>query len=240
MSSFPVVALWRYPVKSLQGERLERAEVGPSGFVGDRMAGIVDAATGHVLTAKREPRLLEATGVVTGEGTAAVRLGDGTVTSDAEVLSRWLGRPVRLEHAQPGRCGTYEITLDFETESLDTLVSWQGPDGTFHDSTRTQVSILATGSIAPWDVRRFRGNIVIDAASEVALVGSAVTVGSVRLDVVKEIDRCILVTRPQPGGIERDLDVLRTIIAERNGNLGVGAMVLAGGALRVGGQLVVG
>jgi uncharacterized protein len=239
-ASLPIVALWRYPVKSMQGESLAVADIGPTGIVGDRAAGIVDTTTGYVLTAKREPRLLDGTGVVRDDGSVVVRLPDGTVTGDAAALSEWLGRPVRLEAATPDRQGTYEITLDFETESLDTLVQWQGPAGSFHDSTRTQVSILATGSIAPWDSRRFRGNVIVDAGSEIALVGSTVAAGTARLEVVKEIDRCILVTRPQPGGLGRDLDVLKTIIRERAGNLGVGSMVVQQGHVAVGDVLVPG
>jgi len=31
-----VAALWRYPVKSLRGERLEQVAIGPSGIPGER------------------------------------------------------------------------------------------------------------------------------------------------------------------------------------------------------------
>ena len=50
-----VLELWRFPVKSLRGERLERAAVTEQGIEGDRGFGIVDDATGLVLTARREP-----------------------------------------------------------------------------------------------------------------------------------------------------------------------------------------
>ena len=55
-----VGGLWRYPVKSLQGSPVERIELRRPGVEGDRQWGIVDAATGKVLTAKRWPALLEA------------------------------------------------------------------------------------------------------------------------------------------------------------------------------------
>ena len=42
-----------------------------------------------------------------------------------------------------------------------------------------------------------------------------VQIGDAAFDVVKQIDRCVITTRPQPGGIERDLDVLRTINRDR-------------------------
>jgi hypothetical protein len=46
-----------------------------------------------------------------------------------------------------------------------------------------------------------------------------------------------MTTRAQPGGVERDLDVLRTINRDRNGFLSVGALVIEPGAVRVGDTL---
>ena len=51
------------------------------------------------------------------------------------------------------------------------------------------------------------------------------------------IERCVMTTRPQPDGIERDLDVLRTIQRERDGCLAVGALVVRAGTVRVGASL---
>ena len=47
-----VVALWRYPVKSMMGEELNAAEVTELGLVGDRQFAVVDASTGKVAGAK--------------------------------------------------------------------------------------------------------------------------------------------------------------------------------------------
>ncbi|MEX1317229.1 MAG: MOSC N-terminal beta barrel domain-containing protein, partial [Synechococcaceae cyanobacterium] len=46
-----VQALWRYPVKSMLGERLERLEVEPRGVVGDRGYALWDPATRRVASA---------------------------------------------------------------------------------------------------------------------------------------------------------------------------------------------
>jgi hypothetical protein len=48
-----------------------------------------------------------------------------------------------------------------------------------------------------------------------------------------------MTTRPQPGGIERDLDVLREINRERGGFVAIGALVVHSGVVRVGDELVV-
>src|SRR5207247_8888021 len=58
MSKLRLVELWRHPVKSLQGERLDSAVVEQNGVAGDRSWGIRDEMTGRILTGRREPSLL--------------------------------------------------------------------------------------------------------------------------------------------------------------------------------------
>jgi len=62
----------------------------------------------------------------------------------------------------------------------------------------------------------------------------AVRIGDVELRVMKKIDRCVMVTRPQPDGIDLDRQVLRTIHRERGGYLAIGALVTRAGVVRVG------
>lgn len=226
-----VVQIWRYPVKSLAGEPLDQAEVGPFGIAGDRQLGLVDRSTGLVLTARRVPELLFATTAATMTGQLAVRLPDGTVTADAAVLSAWLDRDVELRAPATGEAGRYEIAVDDEQPDSE-WVSWEGPAGVFHDSTRTRVSIIAEHALGEWDVRRFRPNIVVSEGDERDLVGRSIRIGDVLLDVVKEIDRCVMVTRPQPG-LDRDLDVLRAVARDRSGNLGVGSLVTQPGTIAI-------
>ena len=231
-----VAEIWRYPVKSLQGERLERAEVGRSGVVGDRQWGLLDPATGFVLTGRREPRLLFASARLT-PGRPEVTLEDGTVLGDDSELSAWLGRPVQLVSAG-GRVGRYEAALDRYRDDVE-WKSWEGPEGAFHDSGRTQVSFASSDSLRGWDARRFRFNVVLDGGSELDLLDTSVHVGGVEVQVAKRIERCVMTTRPQPGGIERDLGVLRTIVSDLDGCLGVGALVVEPGTFSVGDELLV-
>jgi uncharacterized protein YcbX len=83
----------------------------------------------------------------------------------------------------------------------------------------------------------FRSNVLLDGEGEDSLVGSRVTLGGVTLAVGKRISRCVMITRPQAGGVERDLDVLRTVARERDACLAVGALVAQPGVLRVGDEL---
>ena len=46
-----VVAIWRYPVKSMMGEELNAPEVTEHGLLGDRAYALVDEETGEVASA---------------------------------------------------------------------------------------------------------------------------------------------------------------------------------------------
>src|SRR6266540_4499947 len=99
-----VSALFRYPVKSMQGERLHSAAVGKHGIHGDRQWGLVDLETGLVLTGRRQPELLLASARLLEppvddaelEPEVEIVLPDGTVAADDDALSAWLGHPVAL------------------------------------------------------------------------------------------------------------------------------------------------
>lgn len=230
-----VVALRRYPVKSMQGEALPAARIGDHGIVGDRRFGVLDLDSGFVLTARRVPALLGA-GAAYDDDTDTVRITTdaGDVLASDDALSRWLGRPVRLVRADTGVRGTFENVVDPEREETSAWVRWQGPLGSYHDSGRTQVSIVGEESLGDWDPRRFRPNVVVSGGAEDGLVGRRVSLGDAVLEVVKRIERCVITTRAQPGGIERDLDVLRTVQRERQGCVGVGAVVVRSGTVRTG------
>jgi uncharacterized protein YcbX len=231
-----VAELWRFPVKSLQGEQLDDAAVDEGGIVGDRAYALFDLDTGLGLTARRVPEMLFATAHTVGDGERpGIVLPDGTIAFDDSVLSDWLGRRVSLRAAVDVDERHYENPLDAEHD-LDWIV-FDGAPGPFHDSARTRVSLVSTGTLGPWDRRRFRANVLLDGEGEDALVGATVAIGGARLDVVKRIGRCVITTRPQPDGIERDLDVLKAINRDRDGYLAIGALVAQPGTIRVGDEV---
>ncbi len=235
--SVKILQLWRYPVKSMQGELLDSVDVTAAGLAGDRAWALRDTATGLTLTARRAPELLFARGLEI-DGRALVRLPDGIETDSDDDLSRWLGRDVELIAAtdQPA---TYEIATDAEDETNSAWRTWSGPGIAFHDSARTRVSIIGEETLRTWPVRRFRPNVVSSGGAEDGLVGASMrSTGGVVLDLRHRIDRCVMITRAQPGGIDRDLDVLRTVNRERGSVLGVGALVSRPGRLQVGDALL--
>lgn len=111
-----VAELWRYPVKSLGGERLDQTDIGPRGVLGDRLWAVRDLERDATASARRIPALLTATARYVaplpqdaGPGNApevAITFPDGTVLSsgDSEVnakLSELAGREVRLTALPP-------------------------------------------------------------------------------------------------------------------------------------------
>jgi uncharacterized protein YcbX len=222
----------------MQGEELQAADIGGLGLTGDRQWAVVDVETGLALTGRREPALLFARARLDGERGVEIELPDGSTARSDDELSAWLGHPVELRRATPTDHGRYEIAADFEAEDSSEWVQWDGPDGTFHDSGRTRVSLVSETAMGDWAWRRFRANVVID-GEEAELVDHRVRVGSAELDVVKRIGRCVMTTRPQPDGIDRDLDVLRTINRGRGGFLGVGALVVDPGSIAVGDEVTI-
>lgn len=232
-----VLELWRYPVKSLQGEQLDSVEITAEGLEGDRRFAIVDVDSGFGLTARRVPEMLFASARLLESGNVNIVLPDGSTAADDEALSDWLGRRVALRSTDAQVARNYENPVDFEDETVAGWEPFNGAPGAFHDSANARVSLVSTETLGPWDRRRFRANLLIDGRGEDALVGSAITVGGALLHVGKRIGRCVMTTRPQPGGIERDLDVLRSIHRHRDGCLAVGATVRRAGPVRVGDRL---
>jgi MOSC domain-containing protein len=111
-----IVGLWRFPVKSMLGEKLDEVEVTERGLIGDRAFGLIDAESGKVVSAKN-PKLwpdlfscraafLEPPRATTGLPPVRITLSNGTsVTSDAPnvdaILSGFFRRDVRLAQAAP-------------------------------------------------------------------------------------------------------------------------------------------
>ena len=232
-----VAQLWRFPVKSLQGERVDSAPVGVAGVAGDRRFAIFDLASGLGLTARRVPELLFASARLCGDGGVRITLPDGRPADDDRALSAWLGRPVALRSTAEVHTRRYENPADFEHEGAGVWRRFEGSGDAFHDTAAAAVSLVSTATIGDWAVRRFRANIILAGEGEDDLVGGRVGLGDAVLDVGLAMKRCVMVTRPQPGSVERDLDVLRRINRDRSGCLAVGATVVREGTVSVGDAL---
>lgn len=242
-----LIGLWRYPVKSLQGEPVASAELEPSGLAGDRQWGIRDERTGRILTARRRPELLAASAAYDGE-VPVLTLPDGLTAAgpgpDTDtLLSRWLGSPVSLVPAAGGPGGRAEYFAD-ATDDSSLAIEWTMPAGRYVDA--APVLVLTTASLRTaarlhpdgvWDPRRFRPNLLIEVEGEEWLedrwVGQPLHVGAGVVLPVQPCVRCTMVTRAQPG-LDADVEVFRTLARHHRGHFGVWSDVLVTGRVSVG------
>jgi uncharacterized protein YcbX len=242
-----VSRLGRYPVKSFQGETVDHADINTVGMPGDRLWAVIDQATGKALSAKREPRLLDAAARTTG-ATVEVTLPTGTTTVDDpgihQALSDWLERDVRLEHTDAGPQRVFEFNVSSEDEASP-MVDVPFPPGTFADlapiHVLTTASLRAMAELYPegqWDLHRFRPGILLDAPDdegfvEDAWVGGTVTIGGVVLTPYMPTVRCSMTTRAQRD-LPRDIGIAKTINREHGGSLGIYCTVAQPGRVALG------
>jgi uncharacterized protein YcbX len=259
-----VGALWRYPVKSMQGEELNASAVGERGLLGDRAHALMDGADGKVGSAKNPrkwPGLFDFRAAYAEPPGAAlppvrVTLPDGTVSrSDAadrdRLLSAVLGRPVKLAAAAPDKPVLEEYWPAVEgLPHQDAVTDEAMPAGTFFDL--AAVHLLTTATLdrlrelypaGRLEVRRFRPNVVVNTPAgqagfvEDAWVGRTLALGKeVRLKITKRCGRCVMTTLPQ-AELPADLGVLRTAVKHNQGHVGVYASVLQGGTVRRGDEV---
>ncbi len=169
-----VVALWRYPVKSMMGEELNVADVTRHGLLGDRAYALIDASNGKVASAKHPRKwaaLFDCRAAFVepprGEGKlppVRVTLPDGTMITSEQgdldrVISGVLGREVRLETPERGEREVVETTVpnpwqpsleeywpDIEGLTHREAVTDEAmPEGTFFDL--ASVHLLTTATI---------------------------------------------------------------------------------------------
>jgi uncharacterized protein YcbX len=258
-----VVSLWRYPVKSMQGEELNASEVTARGLLGDRAYALVDADDGKVASAKNPrkwPHLFEyranyymAPRLDVPPPPIWVTCPDGTRVSSEQtnvnhILSSALGRGVTLQTAVPPAPALEEYWPDIEgLPHRDAVTDESMPAGLFFDL--APVHVLTTATIdrlrelypqGRFEVRRFRPNIVIrpEAAGagflEGAWVGRTLAVGdAVRLRLTVPCGRCVMTTLAQ-ADLPKDPGILRTAVQHNQGQVGVYATVEKAGRVKRG------
>jgi uncharacterized protein YcbX len=220
-----VVALWRYPVKSMAPEGLDSVEVSWHGLAGDRRWAFI--RDGQVrsgfpwLTIRERPELAHyrprfadpqrpngsATLVRTPSG------GEFEVIDPA--LAAELGTGVRVIKQDRGVFDTFPLSL-LTTQTLAGLGRLVGTD-------------LAA--------LRFRPNFLVDAAGddfpEDAWVGRVLRIGELRIRVDQRDKRCVMVNI-DPVTLDRDPAILRAIARERDNRLGVYGTTVRPGVVTVG------
>jgi MOSC domain-containing protein len=231
-----VAALYRYPIKSCAGTRLEAGVVGRRGFAGDRALMLVDPE-GRFLTQRERPRLaliaprlegetltIEAPGmppltvVATNDGPrakvvvwrdrcAAIDQGDAA----ADWFGDFLGAPCRLARMDAAFVrrvdGRYARRPDDQTGFADGYPFLLISAASLDDLNGRLASPLA--------MNRFRPNIVVTGCPPYAEDRwRRIRIGPVVFDLVKPCARCVITTTDQATA-ERGQEPLRTLATYR-------------------------
>jgi uncharacterized protein YcbX len=229
-----VAAMWRWPVKSMAGERVNAMRVDGRGAGGDRTHAVLYEHKGEWrrLTAREAPRLLAwhavypfnldggldparpPFAVVISPDGHRYRWGDPRLRF---ALERDLGRPVRLVRAVEGIQDLPRTLLVTLQSSLDALGEELG---------------------GPIDLRRFRTNLHLEvdapAWSELDWKGRELEFeGGVRLKLLHPCERCAIPTR-DPDTQVKWADLLRHLTAAHDQIFGINARVVTGGRVEAG------
>jgi len=204
-----IAEIWRYPIKSLAGEKLISAHVSGDGITGDRRVLVFDVQTRRLITSRTHPKLLGLKGTLDANGIALI---NGNPWDDPEA-----GRMISLAAGPNARLIEWDGLERFDI--LPLLVATDG-------------AIEAFG----YDHRRLRPNIVIGGVhglEEREFPGRRVRIGDVVLDFAQLRARCVMTTY-DPDTQVQDHNVLRHIVKQFGGTLALDTAVLQGGHISVG------
>jgi uncharacterized protein len=255
-----IAAIYRYPVKGLSAEALDRTTLAPGECLPqDRRFAIALPATRfdpanpewlaktHFVMLMRDAALAHlrtSFDPATGELTIADQSGPplrARITDPegarqaadfiAEFLGDGVARPLRIVEA-PGHA--FADARRKPNATADKYVSLIN---------RASIAALEEAVEAPVDPLRFRANVYFDgppAWRELDWIGSDMALGAARLRVVSPITRCAA-TEVNPETAERDLDAVAALRRHFGHNLmGIYAEVTSGGEITVGDRLTVG
>lgn len=208
-----VAEIWRYPVKSMAGERLQEVGLTPLGLDGDRVVHVEDAR-GQVITARTHFELLGHHAVLDAHGEPLVDTRPWTDPSVAADIALIVGNGARL--VRDSGAGRFDV--------LPLLVATDG-------------AIAAFG----YDGRRLRPNLVIGGVQGLAertWEGKGLRIGDVLIALADLRGRCVMTTI-DPNTLVQDHRVLRRIVDRFEGRLALNAEVMRGGRIREGDRVEV-
>jgi uncharacterized protein len=250
-----VDSLWRYPVKSMRGEELDRAFIGFSGVYGDRLFAFKSSASPKgfpYLTGREQQEMLryrprfrhpdKATQPL--NLTEAESIGPGVTPLYAELMDLIvdvetpsgallaLDDPALIRLLGEGIQEKHTLTLLRSERALTDC----RPVSLFSLQTAQQLGEELELAVDP---RRFRANIYLDFPSaggfrEDTLVGRSLRLGSkVVISILERDSRCKMITLDPDTGASNPA-FLRQVAQAHNGTAGVFGAVLVEGMLKKG------
>jgi len=202
-----VKEIWRYPVKSMAGERMLHAEVGELGISGDRT--ILVHVGGRLVTSRTHHRLLGLKGTLDSNGVP-------------QISSHSWNSPEAMELVKEAVGPDAEIVQYNGAERFDVLPLLVATDGAVNHM--------------GFDVRRLRPNIVIggvEGLMERQWPGHGLQIGGALIHAAQLRGRCIMTTF-DPDTLQQDRNILNRIVHELNGTMALDCAVLQGGLIHQG------
>jgi uncharacterized protein YcbX len=206
-----VKELWRYPVKSLGGERVEESSVGELGLTGDRLV-LVRGPAGRVITSRSHPKLLALKGSLGEDGQPRINEFKWNAPEALDLIRAAAGPAATLLY--------YE-----GPERFDVLPLSVATDGAIHHM--------------QFDGRRLRPNIIIggvEGLAERTWPGRNLKIGSLIIHAQRLRPRCVMTTW-DPDTQEQDISVLKRIVRELEGEMSLDCSVLKPEFIRIGDEV---
>jgi MOSC domain-containing protein len=215
-----VVEIWRYPVKSMAGERLDSCVITDRGLDGDRRWAFIDqspARAGKWFNIKQHAPLM----------TYHARLADGSL----EVVAPD-GSSIALDAA---------LVRRFETEAQRPIELRELPGENFDAAHVLIVNLATVRAFAveagmAIDPRRFRANLYVEGLGpeeELRWLGRVIRAGDAELEVVDRCERCKVITM-HPDTTETTPELLRLLVERHDERLGMYCRVARPGRVSVG------
>jgi uncharacterized protein len=204
-----VSEIWRYPVKSLKGERLEQTEITKFGIPGDRQVAVIRTINGRFLTSRSKPKLLGLQGGINPDGVPTVNGHHWNSSEALQLVREAAGEPVTLQQVPA-------------PQAFDVLPLLVATDGAAH-----YLNI---------DHRRLRPNILladVPDLEERKWPGRVIAIAEVRIHAEKLRDRCVMTTF-DPDTQVQDPSILPRIVRELDGSTALDSSVIHPGKIRVG------
>jgi uncharacterized protein len=203
-----VKELWRYPVKSMAGERVTHIQIGELGLADDRKV-LVQAGNGHVVTSRTHHQLLGLKGTLGADGQPQI---SGHAWDSPEALAL-----VRKAVGADAELFYYD-----GPERFDVLPLLVATDGAI--------------SYMGFDSRRLRPNIIVggvDGLQEREWPGHHLRIGEAVIYAAKLRGRCVMTTY-DPDTLKQDMGVLKSIVRKLGGLMALDSAVVSGGLIREG------
>lgn len=222
-----LAGMWRYPVKSMGAEALDVADVSWFGVSGDRRWAFV-----------RDEAVRSDFPWLTIRERSDMNLYQPSFTNPA--------RPDKSPTVVRTPAGTDldvtdpQLAAELYPGGARVIRQNRGVFDTFPLSLITSQTVAELGEVVgtDLDVQRFRPNFLVDSADDAAFqedtwVGAVLQIGDLRLRVDIRDSRCAVIT-VDPVTAARKPEILRTVVNERQGCLGVYATTVEPGEVAIG------